>query len=1199
LPDTAPNRDELELLLDGVLAAAGPGRVLVCGDEAARIASILAMSGMEAVPTPGLPDAAVLARQKFDLIVLWHVLDSLDAAQCSRALRSLRPRVSRAVVIRTDCRNRKSGPNGEKWLEPAALDAGYRKHPLYLQLSGYERRETDGPDDLLLLEPIADDVLAKHPLGAKRDGPRDMLREAGRLADAHVARYDLATRFVRPGDTVLDVACGTGYGSDVLFRGSAAARVIGLDESKSAIAYAKQNYGSTGHVDFKAGDTARLESVADHSVDVVVSFEVPERVGEARKVLGEARRVLRPGGRLLACVPQRDSGASSWERLKSEVAERFLLEHAYRQVAGGGTNEAGVRLLREFPASEAPQPSEWLIVVGMRDPVGAQAVPYVESTFPGYEDVEGFHVARFDVDYENPWLVKALVSIGFRFDNPSGLPALAQRVREQATPGSADEGAALCVQGYAILEARGTAAADRKRLRKAIASYVAKAGDRPHQLRWKISNLYVQGLLNLADRDFDAARKSFERCAATDPTPFSPLLATKTIGAAYLAGLIAALSGDRQRARELWIGGIRSARAVFASDWTNVIGRESSPLYFGLPEVAIAVSKASKCAYALQGLESLAERPGRLWVEVSRDLETQGAREARALRHTLAALQSASAQAGSGAAMTQTAEDLRAGLDRQAVSIAEMHRAFEKQAKTIAELNAAVLERDEALSEQSRTFVKQREAFEAQARNIAAIREQLNARDSSLTTQGETITQMRRSFEEQAQNIGKLNATILEREKSLAEKSLAFGEQARNIAALRDQLNAKDAALAKQGETIAQMQSSFEQQSRNIAKLNAAILEREKSLVDKADAFEAQARNIAAIREQLNARDSSLTTQGETITQMRRSFEEQADNIGKLNATILERENALAKQGETIAQMQSSFEQQSRNIAKLNAAILEREELLAQRDAALAKQGETVARMHESFEQQSGNIAKLNAAILEGERLLGERDAALAKQGETIARMHESFEQQARNIAKLNETILEGEKLVAQRDAALATQGQTIAQMHESFEQQARNIAKLNAAILERDKALGDQSAEFVRQRDAFEAQARNIAALQQQLSGRDAALAELHRSFEALRAQNAADLEREAQTVAKLNADLLERTKSLSEFQELTDRQARTIEQSGSDLARERDAARKLSSKLQESESSRASLEGRLVSLRATWPYRMLRRWMEREQEQ
>jgi methylase of polypeptide subunit release factors len=66
----------------------------------------------------------------------------------------------------------------------------------------------------------------------------DMLREPGRRADAHIARYVLAASLVRYGDVVLDAACGLGYGSAILASAAPSVRVIGVDNSEYAVNYA-------------------------------------------------------------------------------------------------------------------------------------------------------------------------------------------------------------------------------------------------------------------------------------------------------------------------------------------------------------------------------------------------------------------------------------------------------------------------------------------------------------------------------------------------------------------------------------------------------------------------------------------------------------------------------------------------------------------------------------------------------------------------------------------------------------------------------------------------------------------------------------------------------------------------------------------------------------------------------------------------
>jgi 2-polyprenyl-3-methyl-5-hydroxy-6-metoxy-1,4-benzoquinol methylase len=67
----------------------------------------------------------------------------------------------------------------------------------------------------------------------------------------HLERYRYAEQFVA-GKDVLDVACGTGYGSAILARAGARS-VTGLDVSPEAVQFADQNYASAT-VRFLHGD---------------------------------------------------------------------------------------------------------------------------------------------------------------------------------------------------------------------------------------------------------------------------------------------------------------------------------------------------------------------------------------------------------------------------------------------------------------------------------------------------------------------------------------------------------------------------------------------------------------------------------------------------------------------------------------------------------------------------------------------------------------------------------------------------------------------------------------------------------------------------------------------------------------------------------------------------------------------------------
>jgi SAM-dependent methyltransferase len=112
----------------------------------------------------------------------------------------------------------------------------------------------------------------------------------------HVARYLWAADLVH--GEVLDVACGTGYGSRVLAR---VASVTGVDRAQEAVARARARVEGA----FLVADVPPIP-FADDCFDFVVSFETVEHISEDGEFVREIRRVLRPGGRLLISTPNGD-----------------------------------------------------------------------------------------------------------------------------------------------------------------------------------------------------------------------------------------------------------------------------------------------------------------------------------------------------------------------------------------------------------------------------------------------------------------------------------------------------------------------------------------------------------------------------------------------------------------------------------------------------------------------------------------------------------------------------------------------------------------------------------------------------------------------------------------------------------------------------------------------------------------------------
>jgi len=103
-----------------------------------------------------------------------------------------------------------------------------------------------------------------------------------------------AVRLIDPQASVVDVGCGDGHFLSLLPQKTK----LGLELNPSAAAKA-----AARGLDVRM---EKLENLPEASVDVVTLFQVLEHVPDPIRTLADALRVLRPGGTLLAAVPNND-----------------------------------------------------------------------------------------------------------------------------------------------------------------------------------------------------------------------------------------------------------------------------------------------------------------------------------------------------------------------------------------------------------------------------------------------------------------------------------------------------------------------------------------------------------------------------------------------------------------------------------------------------------------------------------------------------------------------------------------------------------------------------------------------------------------------------------------------------------------------------------------------------------------------------
>jgi ubiquinone/menaquinone biosynthesis C-methylase UbiE len=131
----------------------------------------------------------------------------------------------------------------------------------------------------------------------------------GRAGAMREEAADLAA--IRPGESVLEVGCGTGeLARRARSRAGSAAIVAGIDPSAEMIGVARAKSQRAGlGIDYRVAAIEALPFV-DASFDVVLSSLMMHHLPEDLKQLGlaEVRRVLKPGGRLLIVDMKRPTG---------------------------------------------------------------------------------------------------------------------------------------------------------------------------------------------------------------------------------------------------------------------------------------------------------------------------------------------------------------------------------------------------------------------------------------------------------------------------------------------------------------------------------------------------------------------------------------------------------------------------------------------------------------------------------------------------------------------------------------------------------------------------------------------------------------------------------------------------------------------------------------------------------------------------
>ena len=105
---------------------------------------------------------------------------------------------------------------------------------------------------------------------------------------------------IKPGDTILDVGCGTGILLPLLYKAAdGGGKIVSLDIAEEMLKQARNN-GHQGNINFIHADVAAIP-LSDEAFDLVICYSCFPHFANKPGALAEMARVMRNGGRLAIC----------------------------------------------------------------------------------------------------------------------------------------------------------------------------------------------------------------------------------------------------------------------------------------------------------------------------------------------------------------------------------------------------------------------------------------------------------------------------------------------------------------------------------------------------------------------------------------------------------------------------------------------------------------------------------------------------------------------------------------------------------------------------------------------------------------------------------------------------------------------------------------------------------------------------------
>lgn len=178
----------------------------------------------------------------------------------------------------------------------------------------------------------------------------------------HLERYEFAKKFVVD-KRVLDIACGSGYGTKMLKEGGAI-QVDGVDIDKEVIDYASYRNKAQG-VSYYAGNAQTYRS--DKRYDVIISYETAEHIEDVGQYFTNMKLNLSANGIFIVSTPISDMDFNpkpylrfhlrewGFEAFQKEVEKYFEIAEVLLQISGKNTSTFTKKVINKIKKQKFPK----------------------------------------------------------------------------------------------------------------------------------------------------------------------------------------------------------------------------------------------------------------------------------------------------------------------------------------------------------------------------------------------------------------------------------------------------------------------------------------------------------------------------------------------------------------------------------------------------------------------------------------------------------------------------------------------------------------------------------------------------------------------------------------------------------------------------------------------------------------------------